>query len=205
MDNRFSKSKNEDLETHLPRHRDSKIKKPRQLNSQTKKLQHRESETAKPQHRDSKAFFQRMKSHNIEIRRLKNQGIDIPSPKAMTLSFCEILIPTPLDMIPSCDWLWVVADSSSGGSIRVTADSIRLSANFNISNNISNNFKDLFRKVHHFYGLFSTALFQLPLIQAFPAASRTLKKLDEAWGNLKKLQDSSCDDFSCSVWFEPRW
>ena len=99
-----------------------------------------------------------------------------------------------LRLIPSCGWLWVAADSSSSGSIRVAADSIRLEADsyFNITSKI----KDLFCKLHNFCGLFSTAWFQLHLIQALPATSRTLKKLEEAWGSFKILTatNSSCSD-----------
>ena len=108
----------------------------------------------------------------------------------------------------SCGWLELrltraAADSSSGGSIRVTADSIRLVADSYF--NISSKFKDLFCKLYHFYGLFSTAWFQLPLIQALAAASRTLKKLEEAWRSFKTLAatDSSCSSYSsCDGWFE---
>ena len=82
---------------------------------------------------------------------------------------------------------YLVADSRSAGWIRHAAD---------IYFNISSNFKDWFCKRHHFYNLFSICWFQLPLIQALPAASRTLKKLEETGGSLKKLQDSSC------YWFE---
>ena len=98
----------------------------------------------------------------------------------------------------SYSWLHPTADSSSGGWIRLKADSIlRLDSSFGGSVrvaadsilrltrvlyfNISSKFKDLFCKMHHFYGLFSTDWFQLPLIQALATASRTLKKLEEAW------------------------
>ena len=109
-----------------------------------------------------------------------------------------------LRLIPSCGWLWVAADSSS--SIRVTADSIlrlttswgwfypaadsssagwtRLAADLYF--NISNKFKDLFCKIHHFYGLFSTAWFLLPLIQALAAGSN----LEEAWRSLRKFEEA---------------
>ena len=89
-----------------------------------------------------------------------------------------------LRLIPSWSWLWLAAGSSCGGWTRLAADLY-----FNISSK-------LLCKIHHFYGLFSTAWFQLPLIQALAAASRTLnKKLEKAWGSLKKLQDSSCHWF----------
>ena len=52
--NRFSENENEAVETHIPRHRDSKTKKP----------QHRDSKAEKPRHRDSKT-----KSHDIEFPR----------------------------------------------------------------------------------------------------------------------------------------
>ena len=120
-----------------------------------------------------------------------------------------------LRLIPSCGWLCVAADSSSGGSIRITVDFVlqlttscgwfypaadsssagwtRLAADLYF--NISSKFKDLFCNIHHLYGLFSTTWFQLPLILTLAAASRTLKKLEEAWRTLKKLQDLSCDWF----------
>ena len=53
--NRFSENKNEAVEAHIPRHRDSKTKKPRHRDSKTKKPRHRDSKTKKPRHRDSKA------------------------------------------------------------------------------------------------------------------------------------------------------
>ena len=86
-----------------------------------------------------------------------------------------------LRLIPSC------------GSIRVAADSI-LRLTRVLYFNISSKFKDLFCKIHHFYGLFSTDWFQLLLIQALAATSRSLKK----------LQDSSCNWSSCSGWLELR-
>ena len=54
--------------------------------------------------------------------------------------------------------------------------------------NISSNFKNLFCKIHHFYGLFSTDWFQLPLIQVNGCC---FKSLEEAWESLKKLQEAS--------------
>ena len=74
--NRFSENKNEAVEAHIPRHRESKTKKPRHRDSKAKKLRHREAETINQQHRDSKTFFQRTKNHDIEIPRLKNHDID---------------------------------------------------------------------------------------------------------------------------------
>ena len=116
-----------------------------------------------------------------------------------------------LRLIPSCGWLCVAADSSSGGSIRITVDFVlqlttscgwfypaadsssagwtRLAADLYF--NISSKFKDLFCKIHHFHGLFFTTWFQLPLMQALGAASRTLKKLEETWGRLQKLEEAS--------------
>ena len=60
--NRFSENKNEAVEAHIPRHRESKIKKPRHRDLGTKTPRHRETETNKPQHRDSKAFFRGQKA-----------------------------------------------------------------------------------------------------------------------------------------------
>ena len=85
-----------------------------------------------------------------------------------------------LRLILFCGWL------GSTGWTRLAAD---------LHFNISNNFKDSFCKIHHFYGLFSTDWFQLPLIQALAAASRTLKKLEEARRSLKKVQHPNCDWF----------
>ena len=56
--------------------------------------------------------------------------------------------------------------------------------------NISSKFKVFFCKMHHFYGLFFTTWFQVPLMQAMTVASRTLKKLEEAWGSLKNLLEA---------------
>ena len=86
--------------------------------------------------------------------------------------------------------LYRAAGSRSAGWIRHVAD---------LYFNISSKLKDLFCKIYHVYSLFSTCWFQLPLVQALTAASRTLKKLEEAWGSLKKLQDSSCN------WFKLQW
>ena len=79
----------------------------------------------------------------------------------------------------SCGWLRPAADSSSGGLIRVAADSI-LRLTRVLYFNMSSKFKDLFWKIHRFYGLFSNDWFQLPLIQALAAASKSLRKLEEA-------------------------
>ena len=82
----------------------------------------------------------------------------------------------------SSGWFYSAADSSSGGLVRVAVDSIlRLTRVLCFNCKL----KDLFCKIHYFYGLFSTDWFQLPLIQALAAASRTLKK----------LQNSSCNWF----------
>ena len=106
----------------------------------------------------------------------------------------------------SCGWFCLATDWSSGGWIRVTADSIlwlttscgwycpavnSSSAGWTrLVNDLyfTNKFKDLFCKIHHFYGLFSTAWFQLPLIQALAALKKSLKK---AWRNLRKLEEAS--------------
>ena len=69
----------------------------------------------------------------------------------------------------SCSRFYVAADSSSAGWTRHAAQ---------LYFNISSKFKDLFCKIHHFDDLFSTACFQLLLIQALVAPSRTL--LEEA-------------------------
>ena len=107
VDNKFRANENEAVQTHMPRHRDSKTKKPRHWDSKTRKPQrrdfktkkprnqdqgtktprHRETETIKPRHRDSKTFFQRTKSHDIEIPRLKNHGIEIPRLKSHNIKF----------------------------------------------------------------------------------------------------------------------
>ena len=94
-------------------------------------------------------------------------------------------------------WFHPAADSSSGGSIRAATDFIlRLTRVF-----ISSKFKDLFCKIYHFYGLFSTDWLQLPLIQALTATSRTLKKLQEASRSFKTL---AATDSNCSSWFKQR-
>ena len=98
VDNRLIENKNEAVETHVPRHRNSKKKKSRDRGSKAKKLrhwdsgttktpQHRETESTKPRHHDCKPFFQRPKSHNIEIPRLKNHDIKIPRPKSDDIEF----------------------------------------------------------------------------------------------------------------------
>ena len=53
--------------------------------------------------------------------------------------------------------------------------------------------------------------FQLSLIQALAATSRTLKNLEEAWGSLRKLEEAwrnfntlAATDSSCGGWFELR-
>ena len=51
--NRFSENKNETVETHIPRHRDSKTKKPRHRDSKTKKPRPRDSGTKTPRHRET--------------------------------------------------------------------------------------------------------------------------------------------------------
>ena len=85
-----------------------------------------------------------------------------------------------LRVILSCGWL------ESAGLTRLASD---------LYFNIWSKFKDIFFKIYHFYGLFSITWFQLPLIQAQAAVSRTLKKLEEARGSLKNLQEFSCDWF----------
>ena len=117
----------------------------------------------------------------------------------------------------SYSWLQRTADSSSGCWIRLKDDSIHPAAISSFGGlikvagdsilrltrvlyfNTSSKFKDLFCKIHHFYGLFSTDWFQLQLIQALAAAWRTLKKLEEAWRNFKTL---AATDSICSSRFE---
>ena len=115
----------------------------------------------------------------------------------------------------SYSWLHPTADSIFSGWIRLRADSILrltrvLLAWYELQLilscgwlkfcwldstvlyfNIWSKFKDLLCKIHQFYGLFSTAWFQLPLIQALAAAWRSLKKLEEAWKSLRKLEEVS--------------
>ena len=55
---------------------------------------------------------------------------------------------TSFQRIPSCGWFYPAADSSSAGWTRFRAD---------LYFNISGKFKDLFCRLNHFYGLFSTA------------------------------------------------
>ena len=127
-----------------------------------------------------------------------------------------------LRLIPSCGWLCVAADSSSGGSIRITVDSVlqlttscgwfypaadsssagwtRLAADLYF--NISSKFKDLFCKVHNFYVFFlppdfSYHWFRLWLLLQEPW--RSLSKLEEAWRSFKTL---AATDSSCSGWFK---
>ena len=94
-----------------------------------------------------------------------------------------------LRLTTSCEWFYTVADSSSSSLTRLATD---------LYFNISSKFKDLFCKIHQFYGLFLAAdfsyhWFRLWLLLQEPW--RSLKKLEEAWGNLKKFQDSSCHWF----------
>ena len=100
-----------------------------------------------------------------------------------------------LQLIPSCSCLRFAADSSSAGWTRLAAV---------LYFNISSKFKDLFSKMHYFYGLFSTTWFKLPLIQVLLYVSKTLKKvekLEEAWGTFKTISGT---DSSCSGVFEVR-
>ena len=90
-----------------------------------------------------------------------------------------------LRLTTSCGWFYPVADSSSASWTRLTAE---------LYFNISSKFKDLFCKIHYFYGLFST-----PWFQTLVAASINLKKLEEAWRSFKTL---AATDSSCSDWFE---
>ena len=92
-------------------------------------------------------------------------------------------------LIPSCGWLefWRL-DMSCNWSHPVAGYELRLTRVllarldlrlFYTLIYLSSKFKDLSCKIHHSYGLFFTAWFQLPLIQALPAASRTLKRHEE--------------------------
>ena len=98
-----------------------------------------------------------------------------------------------LQLIPSCRCVRFAAESSSAGWTWLAAV---------LYFNISSKFKDLFSKMHYFYGLFSTIWFKLPLIQALLSASKTLKeleKLEEAWGSFKTISGT---DSRCNGWFE---
>ena len=97
-----------------------------------------------------------------------------------------------LRLIPSCGWLEFRRFDTGCSWFYPMADSSFI---------LSSKFKGLFCKVHHLYGLFSTNWFQLPLIQALAAASRTLKKLEEAWRSFKTL---AATDSSYSACFELR-
>ena len=95
----------------------------------------------------------------------------------------------------SCNWFCPAANSSSAGWTRLAAV---------LYFDISSKFKDLFCKIHHFYGLFSAAWFKLPLIQVWMLLQepwRSLKKFQEAWRSFKTL---AATDTSCSDWFELR-
>ena len=95
-----------------------------------------------------------------------------------------------LRLTTSCSQFYPASDSSFAGWSRLAAE---------FYFNISSKSKDLFCKIHDFYGLFSTTCFQLSLIQALAAASRTLKKLKEAWRSFKTL---AATDSSRSGWFK---
>ena len=113
-----------------------------------------------------------------------------------------------LRLIPSCSWLefWRLNASCSwfhpaaGYELqltRVPPAGIDLQLFYTLIYQV--NLRTCSAKYIIFYGLFSAAWFQLPLIQALPAASRTLKKLEEAWRNFRTLAVTDC---SCSGWFE---
>ena len=107
-------------------------------------------------------------------------------------------------------WLHLTADSSSGSWFRLrteflsaaysssswfyrSADSSSASLTQLGTDLCFNKFKDFFCKIHHFYGLFTAAWFQLPGIQSLAAASRnlSLKKPEEAWRSFKTLVDNN--------------
>ena len=113
----------------------------------------------------------------------------------------------------SYSWLHPTADSSSGGWIGLKVDSIlRLTrvpaAWYELQLILSCSWLEFYTVIYqvnlktysakyiifNFYGLFSTNWLQLPLIHALAAASRTLKKLEEAWRSFKTLvaTGSSC-------------
>ena len=101
-------------------------------------------------------------------------------------------------------WLHLTADSSSGSWFRLrteflsAADSSSASLTQLSTDLCFNKFKDFFCKIHHFYGLFTAAWFQLPVIQSLAAASRNLclKKPEEAWRSFKTLVDNNSSSTS---------
>ena len=85
----------------------------------------------------------------------------------------------------SCGWFYPTTDSSSCGWIWLALD---------LYLQILSKIKNLFCKTHHFYGLFSSGWFQLPLIYVPNAASRCMKKLQaltnsssSGWFKLRQL------------------
>ena len=129
-------------------------------------------------------------------------------------------VPRLTGALASYSWLHPTPDSGSGAFIWLKVDSIlcltqvlvaryefqliypatdsslvgwnQLAAVFYV--NISSKFKDLFCKINHFMVCFLRLDFSTT-DSGLAAASRILKKLEEAWGSLKKLQDPSCDWF----------
>ena len=199
----------------------------------------------------SKLFFLLFNTSRLAKRFFINAGFRLFNvlkvSRAKVLSLLTSIIHLLCFLHLSCGWLWVAADSSSGGWIRVQLTRVpvagydlrlilssgwlefqkldvsyswfhpaadyelrlilscgwfestiwtRLAADLYF--NISSKFKHVFCRINHFYGLLSTAWFQLPLIQALPAASRALKKIEEAWRSFKTL---AVTDSSCSSWF----
>ena len=108
----------------------------------------------------------------------------------------------------SYSWLLPTADSSSGSSIRVAADSI-LRLTRVLYFNISSKFKDLIYQVN-----LRTAKYIIFMVCFLPTdfsyywsrlwllleeAWRSLKKLEEAWRSFKTL---AATDSSCTGWFK---
>ena len=90
----------------------------------------------------------------------------------------------------SCGWSYPLADWTFDSWIWLAAD---------LCLKILSKFKDLFCKIHHYHGYFSSSWFQLPLVQALTAVPKTLKKLEETWRSFKDLAET---DSSCSEWFK---
>ena len=133
----------------------------------------------------------RLKADSI-LRLAMSCGWFYPAADLSSGGLIQVIVDSILRLTTSCDWYYPASDLSSAGWTRLASD---------LYFNISSKFKHLFRKMHHFYGLFSTAWFQLPLIQVLAAALRTLKKLEKVWKSLKNL---AATDSSCSGWFELR-
>ena len=93
---RFSENENETVETHIPRHQDSKTKKPRHWDSKTKKPRHRDSGTETPRHRETETtkpshFLRGRKTTTSGFQDWKTTTSKFQDHKATTWSFCGIL------------------------------------------------------------------------------------------------------------------